>query len=132
MSQRTHAPMDNHADRNSPTSAVRRYYNLVDEGDIGALISLFEPDAEYHRPGYETLAGHAALEHFYREERVIESGWHVVSRIISEGPEVAVHGTFEGILRNGDMVTIRFADFFTTTPRGTFSLRETFFYTPLV
>lgn len=131
MSQHTHIPTRNQ-DVLNPTSLVQRYYRLVDERDISGLVSLFEPTAEYYRPGYEKLSGHADLENFYRAERVIESGRHTLSKIISEGREVAVHGTFDGVLRNGDKVAIRFADFFTTTSSGTFSLRETFFYTPLV
>jgi ketosteroid isomerase-like protein len=132
MSRYTQAPTDNKTDRSTPISLVQRYYRLVDEGDISGLIKLFEPTAEYHRPGYDVLSGHAELERFYREERVIETGRHVISRIISEDREVAVNGTFEGVLRSGDKVAIRFADFFTTTSGGTFSHRQTFFYAPLV
>ncbi|GGX45137.1 nuclear transport factor 2 family protein [Streptomyces chryseus] len=128
MSQR----VNNSESNRSPADAVRRYYHLVDRGDIAGLIQLFDPAAEYHRPGYAKLRGHAELERFYREERVIESGRHTVSKLVHDGPEVAVHGVFEGVLRDGAHTSLRFVDFFSTTPAGTFSLRETFFYSPLV
>ncbi|MET9921911.1 nuclear transport factor 2 family protein [Streptomyces sp. NPDC059605] len=115
-----------------PSTVVRRYYDLVDEGDVSGLLDLFEPTAEYHRPGYGPLVNHSELAHFYRSERVIESGRHTITKIIEQDQEVAVHGTFEGVLRNGSDVSVDFADFFSVTPRGTFSMRRTFFYAPLV
>ncbi|WP_369275978.1 nuclear transport factor 2 family protein [Streptomyces sp. R11] len=114
-----------------PIAVVREYYRLVDDGDVTGLLQLFEPTAEYSRPGYEGLTG-AALERFYRHERVIRTGRHVISKAIIQGGEVAVHGTFRGMLHNGAEISVRFADFFTVTPLGTFSARTTFFYTPLV
>ncbi|WP_380280557.1 nuclear transport factor 2 family protein [Kitasatospora purpeofusca] len=115
-----------------PADAVRRYYRLVDEGDIGGLLRLFEPGAEYHRPGYPKLTGHSELERFYRDERVIASGRHSLAKLIRDGRDVAVHGVFEGVLRDGSRASLRFADFFRVTERGTFSRRETFFFTALV
>ncbi|MEV6146688.1 nuclear transport factor 2 family protein [Streptomyces sp. NPDC051992] len=117
---------------NSPADTVRLYYRLVDEGDIDGLVQLFDTTAEYLRPGYEKLTGHKELERFYREERVIESGRHSVLKLIHDGQDVAVHGVFEGELRDGTHASLRFADFFELTPAGTFSRRETFFFAPMV
>ncbi|MEZ7154957.1 nuclear transport factor 2 family protein [Streptomyces sp. MAD19A] len=112
--------------------AVRRYYQLVDHGDIDGLIALFAPTAEYRRPGYETLRGHAELERFYREERVIEEGRHTVTSLLVADADVAVEGKFQGTLRDGTETSLDFADFFTLTPDGTFARRKTFFYAPMV
>ncbi|GAA3159681.1 MULTISPECIES: nuclear transport factor 2 family protein [Streptomyces] len=128
MSEHSNAPETERA----PADAVRRYYRLVDDGDVGGLIQLFEPTAEYHRPGYDKLTGHDELERFYREERVIESGRHTIRGLVTADREVAVQGEFRGILRDGRKASVEFADFFTVTPAGRFSRRKTFFYTPLV
>ncbi|MEU5092708.1 nuclear transport factor 2 family protein [Streptomyces sp. NPDC021356] len=132
MSQVTNASGTKESEPADPVSRVRAYYRLVDSGDVPGLVGLFAPDAEYHRPGYEKLSGRAELERFYREDRVIESGRHNLSKIVAQGREVAVHGTFEGVLRDGTKTSVRFADFFSLTQAGTFALRETFFYAPLV
>jgi len=116
----------------SPVSTVRRYYELVDSGDVSGLIGLFAPDAQYYRPGYPPLVGRAALEHFYREQRVIKEGSHVLSAVVAAGDNVAVHGEFKGLLRNGQQVDARFADFFSFGPDGYFARRDTFFFSPLV
>ncbi len=128
MSQHAHEPHSGE----SPVETVHRYYRLVDEGDIPEMLQLFDAAAKYHRPGYEELTGHAELARFYREERVIESGRHTVSQLIRDGEDIAVHGVFEGVLRDGTQASLRFADFFRMTPAGTIRTRETFFFTPLV
>ncbi|MEV0174690.1 nuclear transport factor 2 family protein [Streptomyces sp. NPDC050803] len=132
MSQLTNEPGIEESAANDPVHTVRTYYRLVDSGDVPGLVRLFAPDAEYHRPGYAKLTGRAELERFYREDRVIADGTHRLSKIVSQGREVAVHGTFEGVLHDGTKTSVRFADFFSVNPVGTFSLRETFFYAPLV
>ena len=113
-------------------SAARRYYALVDAGDVAGLVALFAPDSTYHRPGYPPLTGHAELERFYRDERVIDTGAHVLTGIVADGREVAVQGTFSGVLRDGKQVSLRFADFFTFGADGLVTRRDTYFFAPLV
>lgn len=116
----------------SPVSAVRRYYELVDSGDIPGLVGLFSPDASYQRPGYPPLVGRQALERFYREQRVIKEGSHVLAMVVAAENDVAVHGEFSGVLHDGQQVAVRFADFFSVGPDGQFTRRDTFFFSPLV
>lgn len=111
---------------------VRRYYELVDSGDINGLVDLFAVDAVYHRPGYEPLIGHGDLRRFYHDQRIIDTGAHTVTRIVANGYDVAVDGEFAGVLRDGRQVRLRFADFFTLTPDLAFERRDTFFFAPLV
>ncbi|WP_317620455.1 nuclear transport factor 2 family protein [Streptomyces sp. CBMA156] len=113
-------------------SQVRRYYRLVDAGDVPALVALFTPDARYHRPGYPLMVGHAALERFYRDQRVIRSGVHTLATVVTTDDEVAVHGLFRGVLHDGGEVELRFADFFRMTPQGRIAARDTFFHVPAV
>ena len=116
----------------SAESTVRKYYELVDLGDIPGLIRLFAPDASYHRPGYPPLVGRAELERFYREQRVIKEGSHMLTMVVAAGCDVAVHGEFKGTLRNGQRVAARFADFFSFGSDGHCVRRDTFFFSPLL
>ncbi|MFJ3217937.1 nuclear transport factor 2 family protein [Kitasatospora sp. NPDC086801] len=113
-------------------SQVRRYYQLVDAGDVPALVALFTPDARYHRPGYQPMVGHAELERFYRDQRVIRTGVHTLATVVTTDDEVAVHGLFRGVLHDGGEVELRFADFFRMTPQGRIAARDTFFHVPAV
>ncbi|MFE5711066.1 nuclear transport factor 2 family protein [Streptomyces sp. NPDC056501] len=111
---------------------VRRYYDLVDAGDVPGLVGLFTPDATYHRPGYEPFVGHEGLTRFYGGARVIRTGRHTLTKVLVEGSDIAVHGEFNGELHDGTTVALRFADFFQLTPDGRFGRRDTFFFAPLV
>ncbi|SEG92232.1 Ketosteroid isomerase-related protein [Nonomuraea solani] len=111
---------------------IRHYYELVDAGDVPALVDLFDPEVVYRRPGYEPLVGKAELERFYREQRVIKEGRHTLSTTLVKEEGAAVHGTFEGTLHDGREVSLAFADFFTFSASGAFRTRDTFFFAPLV
>ncbi len=113
-------------------NTVRRYYELVDRGDVPGLVALFDPAAVYHRPGYPPLCGKEELLRFYSSQRVIKEGRHTLGTIVVTDDEIAVHGSFDGTLHNGDTVHTRFADFFRCGPEGTFTRRDTFFFVPLI
>ena len=120
------------ADRTDLESRVREYYRRVDADDIEGLIALFSPEAIYRRPGYEPICGRQELEVFYRKDRVIARGRHSVESVICDDLLGAVQGSFEGDLRNGDSVRLRFADFFTAGSDHLFTRRDTYFFQPLV
>ena len=109
-------------------ATVRRYYQLVDAGDVPALVALFSPDTVYERPGYAPLRGRDELIAFYRDTRIIVDGRHRLRSTVSDGTAVAVHGDFEGLLKDGSRVRLRFADFFELDAEGLFSRRDTFFF----
>lgn len=108
---------------------VRTYYEVVDANDVDTLLSLFAPDAVYHRPGYDALRGHEDLDRFYRDERIIESGRHTVDAMVVGERTVAVQGHFGGTSRDGRSLDLRFADFF--DGERLITARRTFFYAPL-
>lgn len=116
----------------SGEKAVRRYYELVDEGDVPGLVALFGENAVYRRPGYPPLRGRDDLHKFYSGERVIKEGKHTLDTVVVGDDGVAVHGRFNGTLHSGEAVETRFADFFHFNPDGTFSRRDTFFFVPLI
>ncbi|MFI0820605.1 nuclear transport factor 2 family protein [Streptomyces sp. NPDC021098] len=112
--------------------AVYRYYSLVDACRFDELVELFTPDATYERPGYEPLVGRGELAAFYHGKRVIADGRHTIDRLLTADQEAVVRGGFTGLLKGGDAVSLRFADFFRTDRNGLFAHRATYFFTPLV
>lgn len=113
-----------------PAELARRYYELVDAND-DSVFDLFHPEATYERPGYKLLEGRTEIEAFYRQERVIESGSHTLRSVIASGNQVAVEGSFSGVLRDGRDVAIRFAEFF-EVDSSTFKGRRSYFFVPSV
>jgi pimeloyl-ACP methyl ester carboxylesterase len=99
---------------------------------LAEIAALFTPSASYHRPGYAPMVGHAAMTAFYSGARVIREGAHTVTAVVASGDQIAVHGRFEGTLRTGEEVALRFADFFHLAPDTRFTRRDTFFFAPLV
>lgn len=89
---------------------VRTYYDLVDAQRTEDLISLFHDDVVYERQGTPTIVGLAALRRFYEQDRVIDSGAHRLDQVLSGEDWVAVRGGFEGLLRDGSRVSLRFTD----------------------
>jgi steroid delta-isomerase len=114
------------------TELMREHYALIDAADVTGLIDLYADDVAYHRPGYEPITGSAALDHFYRFDRVIREGRHVVETVVAEGDDVAVHGSFTGSLHDGTPIAHRFAEFFVIDQGGRIARRDTFFFTQLV
>lgn len=116
----------------SAEAAVRRYYELVDAGDIDGVVGCFTQDAVYHRPGYAPMAGREALTAFYGGERVIADGRHTLDVLLVDGSQVAVHGRFIGTLKDGSAATVGFADFWVLDKEGRATTRHSFFDTPAV
>ncbi|MCY0880646.1 MAG: nuclear transport factor 2 family protein [Firmicutes bacterium] len=105
---------------------AQRYYTAVDAQDLPTLFSLFTEDIIYERPGYPALKGKAAFEHFYRNQRIIADGHHVLTHMICEAPYLVVEGEFHGTLKDGTPSTTRFVDVF-TAQGDQFSRRHTYF-----
>jgi ketosteroid isomerase-like protein len=89
---------------------VRRYYELVDAGEYEQLVSLFDPDVVYERPGQTAITGRSALRAFYEDGRPLSDGSHELHAVVPDGDTVAVRGTFSG-RQDGETVSFGFADF---------------------
>lgn len=116
----------------SAEAAVRRYYELVDAGDVEGVVGCFADDAVYHRPGYAPMVGAEALHAFYSGERVIADGRHVLDELVVDGERVAVHGRFTGTLKDGSAAQVGFADFWVLRDDRRATTRRSFFDTPAV
>ncbi|MCZ9883200.1 nuclear transport factor 2 family protein [Arthrobacter sp. B2a2-09] len=113
-------------------AAARRYYDTVDNAGPEDIVALFDPAAEYRRPGYAPMIGRDALLEFYGTDRGIVAGSHRITSLITDYPDrVAVEGRFSGQLRDGRTVDLGFADFF-CFQRGLILTRTTYFETAAV
>lgn len=111
---------------------VRRYYALVDDGDVQGVVGLFADRAVYERPGYDPIVGRDGLDAFYRGQRVIDTGRHTVVKLVVGSNDAAVEGEFRGTLKDGSEVDLRFADFFQLNEDLLFEVRNTYFFSPMV
>ncbi|SEG70851.1 Ketosteroid isomerase-related protein [Thermomonospora echinospora] len=89
---------------------VRSYYDHVDAHRLEELLALFDEDIVYERQGTPRIMGIAALRRFYEQERIIDSGAHTLDQVLTGAEWVAVRGRFDGRLRDGQQVRIRFTD----------------------
>lgn len=112
--------------------AVRRYYELVDAGEVEGVLDCFAEDAVYHRPGYSPMEGRAALAAFYGGERVIADGRHALDALVVDGSAAAVRGRFVGTLKDGSAATVGFADFWELDGEQRAVTRHSYFDTPAV
>lgn len=108
------------------SSIVRSYYDLVDNEALEELFELFSEDIVYHRPGQETIRGMDAFREFYRKDRPLEAGEHVIHDIIVEDDKAAVRGTFTGVQADSS-VEFDFADIHFLNEKG--EIYERFTYT---
>lgn len=90
--------------------SIARMFATIDARRWAELADFFTTDAVYERPGYEPIIGYAALEHFYREVRIIGSGQHRIERLVIGRETAACWGRFVGASRDGKPLDERFAD----------------------
>lgn len=90
---------------------VQNYYRYVDEGNWDAVLTLFSTNIFYKRGSNKLIDGKPALEKFYKQERKIAEGNHVVKVTVSP-PNVYVSGSFAGKLVSEEYVEVDFVDVF--------------------
>ena len=117
----------------APMSAdfVRSMFNTIDSRDWDGLEELFCENMIYERPGYEPLVGYRRVHKFYREERVIASGTHILDGIVVNGDRGACWGRFVGLHKNGSAIDEGFADAYTFRD-GKVETRKSYFFRPAV
>lgn len=88
---------------------IRKYYELVDQGNLEEMYKLFVDDIIYNRCE-QTIEGIDALKHFYEKERKIQ-GHHEINHFFSRLDDVAVLGTFHKQAKEG-VEPVEFWDYF--------------------
>lgn len=107
---------------------VEALFAMIDGCDFDRLERFFAPDCRYDRPGYPPLEGLAAIEHFYRHDRVIETGRHLITSFVETRDTAVALGRFNGRLRTGAPAAVEFADTYRFGPAGIIE-RKTYFFT---
>ena len=108
---------------------VRRLFACIDAHDWAGLSCLLDDRAVYERPGYAPFVGKLAIMQFYRHERIVASGEHLLEQVLSNGEQIACWGSFTGRDKNGRPLKARFADVYRLSS-GRIGLRRTFFDSP--
>lgn len=111
-------------------SRIVAMFATIDACRWHELGAFFAPDCVYERPGFARIVGLAALRHFYQQERPIERGVHNVDSLLGDGALLCAVGRFDGTLRNGSAIALRFSDLYEVR-NDLVVRRSTYFYTPL-
>jgi hypothetical protein len=113
------------------TTLVHELFQAIDGRDFERLREVCHPDVTYARPGYEAFQGIERLLKFYREERVIASGNHLLRAALINDTHGACWGRFVGTHRDGSDIDVEFADTYELED-GKIRFRKSFFYQPSV
>jgi branched-chain amino acid aminotransferase len=110
---------------------IRFMFRTIDGRNWDRLENVFCQDVVYERPGYEPLIGYDRVLQFYRTERVIASGEHLLEGITISENGGACWGRFIGRHKNGSSIDERFADAY-TFQLGKIKTRKSYFFRPAV
>jgi hypothetical protein len=105
-------------------------FAVVDTADWDGLSAFYHRDCRYERPGFAAIAGLPSLLRFYSAERPIASGAHRIDHVLEGDGGACAFGTFEGRLRTGEAISLRFADRY-VFEGDVIRVRTTYFYAPL-
>lgn len=106
---------------------ITELFSAVDTCDWRKLATLFHPEVVYERPGYEQFKGVDRLLHFYRCERVLANGSHLIDRVVIDGSNGACWGRFVGTKKDGSAVDELFVDVYTFEGERIIRRRSYFF-----
>jgi ketosteroid isomerase-like protein len=110
---------------------VAELFATIDNGEWGRLRRFFTVDCTYERPGYPSICGIEALQHFYREVRVIACGRHTIEGVACGAATIACWGEFAGTSREGEPLRERFADVYEMAG-DRIACRRSFFFRPAI
>lgn len=118
----THGLTDRPADK-----LVAELFDIIDGRRWDELGLVFDDNCVYSRPGYDPIVGLPQIAHFYRCERIVESGVHAVEHTVSDLGAAACWGRFRGRSRDGGELDEGFADTYRVRD-GKIVYRQTYFY----
>lgn len=114
----------------SDKDLITTMFAIIDDCRWPELATVFDADCVYERPGFAPIVGVTSLQAFYAHHRPIERGVHRVDALIAEDASMCAVGSFDGVLRDGSPIQLRFSDFYCLRDHRV-SWRRTFFFTPL-
>lgn len=114
-----------------PNGVIENLFRIVDNRNWDSLPLVFHSNVIYERPGYEPFKGIARVIKFYKEERILAGGSHVIEQIVVDRIHGACWGRFVGIKKDGSQADERFADIY-IFDSGKIIFRRSYFYRPAV
>src|SRR5262249_372293 len=122
-------PSKSAIEKNVPVTPdiVVNLFKHIDGRDWEVLPQMFTDDVVYERPGYQPFAGLERVLKFYREERVILAGQHLLENIVVNQDGGACWGRFVGTHKNHSPIDERFADVY-TFKNGKIHTRKSYFF----
>lgn len=106
-------------------------FSAIDERRWDDLQAMLASDIVYERPGYQPLRGSSEVMSFYRHERIIAKGRHVLADITASDGRISCHGHFTGLSKSNTPLEVAFCDFY-ILHGCKLAFRKTFFYIPAV
>lgn len=83
---------------------------IIDQERWDDLPAVLATDCVVERPGAAPLVGLSRIDRFYRHERPIRSGKHVVEQLLTGPGTAACWGVFTGTKPDGSRMEVRFAE----------------------
>jgi hypothetical protein len=124
--------VEHHAEGDRAAGLVLTMFAAIDGSRWDDFPAIFGENVTYSRPGYQPISGLDRLLRFYRSERIIASGRHVLHRIIiGHAGHLASWGDFAGTKKCGEEVGETFSEIYTVVG-GKIQERRTFFFRPAV
>lgn len=106
---------------------VTDLFHIIDGCRWDELDAVFADDCVYSRPGYQPIVGLEQIKRFYRDERIVASGEHLVEYTVSDLGAAACWGRFRGRSKMGEELDEGFADTYRVRD-GKIVYRRTYFY----
>ncbi len=113
---------------NANERQIQRLFDAIDLKDEDVFSELFAEDVYYERPRCPPIVGVEAMIRFYREDRPIASGQHVIEHIVANDTCGAAWGRMRGITKAGKDVDVIFSDVYEFDARGRISKRRGYFF----
>lgn len=112
-------------------SLIEGMFAAIDARDWDTLPAFFHSDIVYERPGYDPFVGCDRVMRFYRDERVIRRGVHMLEGIVVETGKAAAWGWIDAVHVDGTPIKHSFADVY-LLDQHTIKLRRSHFFVPAV
>lgn len=106
---------------------IIKMFQIIDDRNWHFLPTVFHTTVCYERPGHEAFVGIARLVDFYRRERSVLSGNHVIEKVVANGNFGACWGRFTGRTKNKMSVDVLFSETY-KFKGGKIQMRRTYFH----
>jgi ketosteroid isomerase-like protein len=113
---------------NANEQTIQNLFDAIDRKDEDVFREIFAEDVYYERPKCPPMIGVEPMITFYREERPIAKGKHLIEHIVANDKAGAAWGRMQGTTKSGKDVDIIFSDVYEFDARGRICKRRGYFF----